>query len=177
MVESANDPLGEVLQYVADEADPVFGASGYLVIGALARDVILGRAADGWRLRSTSDVDLSIGVRDAGEFWTALDRLGEPRGIAIRRGLGRLPVDILPFGGVGTAGIFEHDGKQFDIRGLEDAFKASAACPLPGGRFVRVPTLASMLGLKVIAWGVRHQNTAKDARDLGALLDVTRDDP
>lgn len=178
-----SDDVGEFragLRGVVDALDGVYGATTYLLIGAYARDAHVHLRAGLPLPRATSDVDIGIAVPDPVVFDRELERL-EPRGtLRTRRELPResgldLPVDVLPFGGIGTGGIVTVDDLQYDVRGIEDAFREAELVDLGCGVRVRIPSLAALIGLKLIAWAMRRKST--DAKDLASLLDVTGEEP
>ena len=86
-------------------------------------------------------------------------------------------MDIIPYGGVARNGIVEPiPGVTLDVTGMAEAAEHAVTVGV-GGQEVRLPTLASMVALKIIAWAYRGDTTDKDARDLGPLLDATHHGP
>lgn len=168
------------LQRIVQSIDAVYGSEAYLLIGAFARDVHVHLRAGRPLPRATADVDIGIAVPTLEVFRTKLEQLAQVGTLRTRRRLplpagDGVPVDVLPFGRIAPGGIFENDEVEYDIRGLEDAYRHADILTLEGDTRVRVPTLSSLIGLKLIAWAIRRKS--KDAQDLASLLDVTTDDP
>ncbi len=87
-------------------------------------------------------------------------------------------VDIISYGpGLAPDGILEPiAGVTLDITGLREAAAGAEEIEIEGIP-TRVPTLSSMIGLKIIAWAYRNETTHKDARDLGPLIQATYHGP
>lgn len=169
----------QLLQIVRS-VDSVYGPETYLLIGAFARDVHVHLRAGRPLPRATVDVDIGIAVPNADVFRRELERLDRYGTLRTRRRLppsvgGDLPLDVLPFGPIAREGIFEIDEIQYDIRGLEESFRHADVLEIDDGTRVRLPTLSSLIGLKLIAWAIRRKST--DATDLATLLDVSADEP
>lgn len=165
---------------IVRSVDAVYGREEYLLIGAYARDVHVHLRAGRPLPRATVDVDIGIAVPNADVFRRELERLDSYGTLRTRRRLppsagGDLPLDVLPFGPIAREGIFEIDEIQYDIRGLEDSFRHADVLEIDDGTRVRLPTLSSLIGLKLIAWAIRRKRT--DATDLATLLDVSADEP
>jgi len=169
-----------LLHGIVRAIDAVYGTESYLLIGAFARDAHVHLRAGRPLPRATSDVDIGIAAPDVEVFRRELARLDPSGTLRTRRRLARpevgdLPLDVLPFGTIAPEGIFEADTIEYDIRGLEDAFRHADIFDLGEGTRVRVPSLSSLIGLKLIAWAIRRKSTG--AKDLATLLDVSVDDP
>ncbi|WP_426594908.1 nucleotidyl transferase AbiEii/AbiGii toxin family protein [Cellulomonas sp. McL0617] len=153
-----------------------------MVIGATARDIhsvaIVGTPPN----RATADVDVAVAVPS----WQAFDQLtAELERVGRRRHrflVSGVPVDVVPFGDLETSGrvVDWGDGSRMSTLGLREAFAASITVLLPGGTEVRVPSVAGLATLKLMAWSDRRLETRRDAVDLrtiigwgttGALLD------
>lgn len=168
------------LAQIVRSIDSVYGTERYLLIGAFARDVHVHLRAGLPLPRATADVDIGIAVPNAATFRGELERLDPAGTLRTRRRLprpsgGDLPLDVLPFGSIAPDGVFEADEITYDIRGLEDSYRHADVLDLDDGTRVRLPSLSSLLALKLIAWAVRGKGT--DAKDLATLLDVTASDP
>lgn len=174
------------LERIVRAVDLVYTAGRYLIIGAFARDVHVHLRAGRPLPRATADIDICIAVPDDDTFGRELGRLERGGTLRTRRRLppaadaslpfeASLPVDVLPFGDIAPDGIFEDDHIEYDIRGLEDAYRHAEILDAGGGTLVRVPSLAALIGLKVIAWAIRRKTT--DAKDLAVLFDVCGDAP
>lgn len=153
-----------------------------LLVGAMARDILLAYAHGIVLERATSDIDFAFAV----EAWEAFEDLrgrliaigfDEARGVRHRllfRGIIR--VDILPFGGV-------EDGRHqiswpperaevMNVAGYAQASRDAVEVLLPGGEQIRVVSLPALAMLKLFAWqDRRHQEPrGKDAVDLWSIL-------
>ena len=181
-----NEPAGDTgefrtgLRQVVGALDMVYGPTSYLMIGAFARDAHVHLRAGLPLPRATSDVDIGIAVRDTVSFDRELKRLQQRGTLRTRRELPResgldLPVDVLPFGDIGIGGVVTVDEVQYDVRGIEDAFREAELVDLGSEVHVRIPSLSALIGLKLIAWAMRRKST--DAKDLASLLDVTAEEP
>lgn len=88
-------------------------------------------------------------------------------------------VDVISYGSkVAPSGIVETaDGITLDVTGMAEAAAGAEQIRAGSTTTIQVPTLSSMIGLKVIAWNYRGATTQKDARDLGPLLRATYHGP
>ncbi|WP_262851388.1 hypothetical protein [Mumia quercus] len=103
--------------------------------------------------------------------------LDGPRGTGLAFSVHGHTVDVLPYGDVAVDGIIEPaPGVTLDVTGVAESVENAVKVPIGTGNIL-IPTLASMIGLKVIAWAYRRATTLKDARDLGPLLDATHHGP
>lgn len=149
----------------------------FMVIGSFARDHWVHDVAQLPKGAQTIDLDVTIAVATFDEYHQRLARLSGPTGIGIVYEVAGWQVDIIPYGPVGPNGIIEPvEGVTLDVTGLADA-AASATTWQIGDAQVKVPTLASLTGLKIIAWDYRERQTLKDARDLVGLLAATHSGP
>lgn len=145
-------------RHVLRELDVLFEGN-YLLVGALARDLVahlLGGVDLG---RMTRDVDICIAVEDGDELRRHLDRMSPPAGQANRRNVLDWPVDVLPYGAIAPGGMFEDDGLLTDVTGMAEADRTADTFDLGGGQVVRCPSLASMIVLKIVAWGPKSRFT------------------
>ena len=159
-----------VLAELVREADAI--GVEVLVIGAVARDILIRHVLGAMAERATRDVDGAVAVAD----WAAYDRLTS----SLRRS-GRVShrfvvlgvdVDIIPFGGVESArrAIVWPDEMAMDVHGLAEAHRQAVVVHLPGGLHVRVASLAAQVALKILAWRDRRHEGDKDAIDVGTIL-------
>ncbi|ACV07279.1 hypothetical protein I6I18_09210 [Kytococcus sedentarius] len=143
----------------------------FVLVGALARDLqVLGRAG-GQAVRATHDVDITV-YAPSGD--ALRDRMSALRSTGSRQVFyfGDLQVDVLARGPIAPGGVFTvSEGVTCDVTGMEEAARGAERMRLGEDSVVEVPTLASLVGLKLVAWDVRRTFTAKDAQDLAALLD------
>lgn len=134
---------------------------GYMIIGAMARDIVMQHVYDIPSGRRTRDVDFAVAVDSWDSFETlkqALVALGDFSidNVAIHRlyyrqtELGRgYPLDLIPFGAIETAGhqlAWPPDMKVLmSVAGYAEAQQAALLVALGGGltaRVVSIPALA-----------------------------------
>ena len=152
----------------------------FLLVGAMARDLLLSFAHGIEARRATEDLDFAFAVDD----WRAFAELrgallgsgfAEVAGVAHRLSYDGYRVDLIPFGGV------EHVDGMIDwpppqdtrmvVLGFREAMAAAVAVKLPGGMEVAVASLPALALLKLFAWADRrYTQPGKDAGDLWLLL-------
>jgi predicted nucleotidyltransferase len=156
--------------------------SRFLLVGAVARDLLLYHAHGIRATRATSDVDLALAVADWAEF-------GALRSALISSGAfsphpkvahkvfhrGRLEIDLIPFGGVeradGTIVWPPEDDFVMGVLGFREALASSIDVLLLGGQRVSVVALPMLSVLKIFAWSERRaREPRKDAPDLLFIL-------
>ncbi|MET0072246.1 MAG: nucleotidyl transferase AbiEii/AbiGii toxin family protein [Candidatus Thiodiazotropha sp.] len=154
----------------------------YFVVGATARDMILGHGHGIAIKRATADIDLGVEVADWEEFNTLKDELAATGQFELTRSPQRLiykhdlPVDIVPFGPL------EHANKEISwppdhsdrmsVLGFEDAYRNAQTVRLRAGPVLDIPFAApaGLAVLKIIAWHGRSSEGSKDAEDLAFLM-------
>lgn len=151
----------------------------YLLIGALARDLVCHAVAGLPITRRTYDLDISVAVANKSEYSRILRTLGKATttGGPQRRIVSGFPVDVLPFGEIGEDDLLIEDGVETDLTGLAEAAATADTYLLGNGLAVICPTIDCMIALKIIAWRMRGSGTYKDAQDLALLLDATHSGP
>lgn len=142
-----------------------------MLMGAHARDHVVGTKAGLAGGRSTSDLDLAIAVPSIDAFKDATSDLDRSGGTGMRFRIERVQVDLIPFGEGGRlrSPIEVVEGVQMDITGIDEAFATAERMPDPY-QGLRIPTLQAMIVLKTVAWQMRWRETDKDAQDLYLLL-------
>ncbi|MFO1395487.1 MAG: nucleotidyl transferase AbiEii/AbiGii toxin family protein [Burkholderiales bacterium] len=153
-----------------------------LIVGALARDLLL-HYGHGFEIeRATKDVDFAIAVTDWEQYATTRQSMLESGLFAPDRdALHKLRhakshwVDLIPFGalerGNGTIAWPPAGDQVMTIIGYAEAAAAAVTVALPGDVSVRVVSLPMLAALKVMAWSDRHRDThGKDAVDLRIIL-------
>lgn len=150
----------------------------YTLVGAFARDYRVHNVAGLPLVARTLDVDISILVTSLADYHERLKQLDGPHGVGIRFVVDGVQVDVIPYGPeVAPGGIVQTaDGITLDVTGMAESAE-SADIVEAGHATVRIPTLSSMIGLKVIAWNYRVASTRSDSRDLGPLLKATYHGP
>ena len=177
-----DEGLTEVCQAVSAVAD-VLGFPFYIV-GATARDIILHRAYGIEPLRATRDIDFGIKVstmRDFARLKKALVDTGHFRETREAQRLifsNDLPVDIVPFGDVASAGDLvvwspPNADVEMNILGFEEAFEHALLVRLSTTPLVdvKVASPAGWALLKIVSWHNRpFPDRQKDATDLALIL-------
>lgn len=147
------------------------------LVGSFARDYWVHYVAGLPLGAATLDIDVTILVASLNEYRERLRPLDGPTGVGIVFHVQDQQVDIIPYGDLAENGIVEPmPGVTLDITGMAEANQHSVTV-MADGQHARLPTLASMIALKVVAWSYRGETTNKDARDLGPLLDATYNGP
>lgn len=171
-------PLAELvasLQAALPEREP-------LLVGAMARDVLLWYAHGIALARATEDTDVAVAVADwddfaalrgalvAGGEFTAVPRMHHR---LLYRGQRRL--DLLPFGGVertdrSIAWPPDQD-MVMQVIGYREAVAQTVAVRLPNAAMIAVVSLPALALLKLFAWLDRRlTQPRKDADDLWLIL-------
>lgn len=154
----------------------------YCIIGAFARDVILGLCFGIDTGEATRDIDFGLMMNDWAQFDELRARLiarkefAEHSGVPHRltfRGVRRL--DIVPFGGIerkpGEIAWPPEFGTVMSTVGLRQAHAHALPIQIAEGKSVPFVSPAALMLLKLIAWSERGSAVdRRDARDLGLLL-------
>lgn len=159
--------------------------------GATARDLILVNLHDLRPGRATVDIDFGIAVESWEQFAILKARLvGTGEFVASSlRALQRMiytdrttgsstPVDLIPFGGVASAGTIAWPPNRdvvMNVAGFEEVLKSSVSIEIEKGLTVRVASTPGLTLLKLTAWADRGRETNKDAADLYRLLSTYAD--
>lgn len=152
----------------------------FLLVGAMARDLLLTCAHGIASRRATEDLDFAFAVDD----WPAFGALraaliaggdfADAAGVAHRLSFNGFRVDLIPFGGVENMGTIDWPSPQdtrMVVLGLREAMGAAVTTKLPGGVTVAVASLPALALLKLFAWSDRRYiQPGKDAGDLWLLL-------
>lgn len=143
----------------------------FVLVGALARDLQLVGRAGSPPLRATRDVDITVYATSVEDLEARTGGLESARTLQTFF-LDEVQVDVLARGPIAPDGVLEvTPGVTCDVTGMAEAARCAETFRLAEDLLVRVPTLASLVGLKIVAWGARSGTTSKDAQDLAALLD------
>ncbi|MDZ7768766.1 MAG: nucleotidyl transferase AbiEii/AbiGii toxin family protein [Woeseiaceae bacterium] len=153
----------------------------FLIVGAIARDLLLHYGHGVPITRATADIDLGVAVGSWDEFRRLRDaclesghftpdRPGNHR-IIHRSGV---PLDLIPFGGVEREdGTIEwpDDNAVMGVLGYREASATATQVQLPEKMPVATVCLPMLAVLKLMAWSERHTYTPrKDASDLFLVL-------
>ncbi len=167
----------KVIKNVAEELEIDF-----FVVGAAARDLILGQFYDLPTGMVTKDIDIGITVSNWKHYQKIKDRLISTGSFSSdEKIVHRLKyknsrfVDIIPFGSVETPeGMVcwpPEYSIEMNVTGFQDAWKNTISVCLAKGLDIRFVSLAGMTVLKFIAWNDRHHEfPTKDAVDIATLL-------
>lgn len=153
-----------------------------LIVGAVARDLLLHYASDVELQRLTEDFDLAMAVPNWHAFTQLIEKLIATGRFAASPGVAhelrfrnRLPVDFVPFGKVESRDRkieWPPDGEVImDVFGIREALASAHDVALPGDVRAKVVSLAGLALLKVVCWHDRHyRSPRKDAQDLQLIL-------
>lgn len=185
-IDLSNQPDLAPLAAVVQALQPAARALGlrFFLMGAAARDVMLLHVHGIKTKRETKDVDFAVMVENWEAFTNMRNALlagGQfhaPPGPAIhklRHVLTRLPLDIVPFGGIERADRTiawpPAEDHVFDCFGVSEALAASVEVVLPGGINVLTASIPALVLLKITAWRDRKRtHPGRDAFDLALYL-------
>jgi len=153
----------------------------FLLVGAVARDVLLSYAHGIPLARATEDMDLALAITDWDAFEALRRSLLDSSIFQITSLYYRLRhrsgilVDLIPFGGVerpdGSIAWPPEYAHVLDVLGFAEARESAVEVRLPGHHIMHVVALPMLAVLKILAWADRHWRAPlKDAADLFAIL-------
>jgi len=154
----------------------------FYVVGAAARDIVLGMIHHRKTRRKTNDLDIAIMIRD----WEVFQE--------VHSGLCNLPgftkssrqkqrfhyknsliLDIIPFGEIARSdrNIYwpPEETPVMSVSGFTEMANKALSVIIDDEFTVGVASLPGIFILKLVAWHDRHNVTNKDADDIGYLLD------
>jgi predicted nucleotidyltransferase len=155
---------------------------GILLVGAMARDLLLYYAHGIKAARATEDIDLAFAVASWAEFENVRKTLLSsnsflPHPVGAHKLLYQrhLEVDLIPFGGLenadGTITWPPHGDTIMSVLGFREALQSSIDVLLSSGQRIAVVSLPMLAVLKVLAWQARRNiEPRKDASDLMLIL-------
>lgn len=153
-----------------------------LLVGAMARDLLLYYAHNIPVSRATEDIDLGFAVADWEDFATLRAALlasthFEAHSSMIHKFFHRRgrQIDLIPYGGLeladGSIAWPPRGDEVMTVVGYRAAVASATDVMLPEGQRVLVVSLPMLAVLKVIAWSERHTTAPrKDAADLLLIL-------
>ncbi len=184
-LEISHDKIDPLVLEVIRKVDAIAHKhnTGYFLIGATAREIIL-RHVFGLRPgRGTLDVDFAIAVRDWRHFQDLKTALIEEAGFvaepnAVQRvkfpGPPPIVIDLVPFGGVEDAAgaiAWPPDGDiVMHVAGFSDALESAVQVKLDDSLTIPVVSIPVLIVLKLFAWLDRRQQNNKDADDIFTIL-------
>jgi predicted nucleotidyltransferase len=154
-----------------------------MLVGAMARDVMLLHAYGIPLPRATTDVDIALAVGD----WTAFHKLRDAmlaseKFIAKTKTLHKLAyvdlniaIDLIPFAGVedakGNITWPPDNAEVMSLIGYREARASAMPLKLPDDQQMVMVSLPMLAVLKIFAWIERHRTEPrKDSRDLNSIL-------
>jgi predicted nucleotidyltransferase len=149
-------------------------AGEVMVVGARCRDIFQSALGYDFPLRTTTDIDLGLAVRN----WTAYDELADVLpgvgNTGIRFHVANMVADLMPFGPVeDPSGTVTPPSRHepMNVWGFVETFESSLPLQLPNAGRIRIPALAGYTALKLAAWLDRSAvGEYKDASDIGAAV-------
>jgi predicted nucleotidyltransferase len=169
--------LGNVMRRFNTAAKII--AERSLIVGAVARDLILHYAHGLPITRATADLDIAVAIGS----WDAFRQLekqlvadGAHRHDTIvhRFFIDDWKIDILPFGKVEDDGVIVWPDTQaeMNVAGFDEASTHALDVKLPGDVTAFVASPPALLLLKLVAWKDRHLIQPRhDALDIRTLID------
>ncbi|MFT7664256.1 MAG: putative nucleotidyltransferase [Planctomycetota bacterium] len=153
----------------------------WLLIGAAARDIILGHMYGMRVSRATFDVDVAIQIQTWDQYSALSDALIAKDGAKLdANAKQRLhfpsssQIDLVPFGGIEEHGEVQWPPKAdpvLGVHGLREAYEQSVLVLLPEQLEIRIPTVEYFVCLKLFAWSDRHDRKPRhDSVDLADVL-------
>jgi len=170
-------PLAEIVCAIHAAADDQ--TDKWLIVGAMARELLLRHAYKLDEGRRTEDLDIAMAAGSWHSFEVVEKRLmagGAEHAPTPRHEfeLHGWKIDILPFGGIGQGGVIlwpPDNAPEMCVVGFEEASQHAFEVILPGATRAFVASPPGLLILKLIAWSDRHlERPHHDAVDLRALL-------
>ena len=149
----------------------------FIIIGALARDIIMEHFYEVKAPRMTMDIDLGIKVSSWNKFEKLIvilqksgkfKRLKEKHRILYKD----IIVDIVPFGGISDKNeriIWPPENEvAMSVMGFNEVYNCSTSVRLQDNPNldIKIPTLPGLAILKLFAWRDNYPNRSKDAEDL-----------
>jgi predicted nucleotidyltransferase len=144
----------------------------YLVVGATSLAMLSIGAIGEPPHRATRDIDIAVAVRSWADFARLTGRLEKPDRGPQSFTVGGADVDVVPYGGVEDADrtIVWPNDHRMSVLGFREAVESAETVRLPGEVTVRIPSIAALALLKLVAWHERRTTTTRDDVDLGELL-------
>ena len=153
-----------------------------MLVGAMARDVLLLHAYGIELPRATTDIDIALAARDWAAFHALRDALLASEKFVATTTLHKLvyvdlniAIDLIPFKGVedakGNITWPPDNAEVMSLIGYREARASALTINLPYAQQLVMVSLPMLAVLKVFAWIERHlTEPRKDARDLDVIL-------
>jgi predicted nucleotidyltransferase len=163
---------------------PIMSSMGisFFVIGATARDILLDVAYGVRSNRATIDIDVAVFVESWDQFERIKDRLIRSGDFSPTREMQRLlfqerlPVDIVPFGGVAEKGdVIEWPPDRsfrMSVAGFQECYQHAVQVKIADNPelVTKVVSLAGLAILKLISWDDNNNRRQKDASDIVFII-------
>ena len=169
-----------MLSWLARDLRRATPLSTPLLVGAMARDLLLHYGHGVPIDRGTGDFDFAFAAADWDEFDVLRAALLDSDPFVPTRSRhrllyrGRIPVDLIPFGGVeGSDGTITWPTEEtvMGALGYREALATAIELTLPELQTILTPPLPMLAVLKLLAWSERHvAEPRKDASDLFLIL-------
>ncbi len=155
----------------------------FFVVGATARDILLDVSHGIESKRATIDIDIAVFIENWAQFKHLKDELNGATDFSPTRDIQRLlfkerlPVDIVPFGGVAEEGdIIEWppDGSfKMSVTGFRECYQHAVQIEISEKpkMLVNLVSLAGLAILKLISW---HENSVRRQKDASDLVFIIR---
>ncbi|MEV8521368.1 nucleotidyl transferase AbiEii/AbiGii toxin family protein [Dyella marensis] len=153
-----------------------------LLVGAMARDLLLHYTHGIPMARATEDLDIAVGMENWEQFKRLRQHLIDAGGFVAEPGRlhrlrygTRLIIDLIPFGGLeenDRSIVWPPEGAQvMTVLGYRESAHSAWDVALPERQAVRVVSLPMLAAMKLVAWRERRLTApGKDAADLWLLL-------
>jgi predicted nucleotidyltransferase len=154
----------------------------FFIVGATARDILLEVHYGIGSKRATVDIDIAVFIENWDQFNHLKDKLIGANDFTPTRDIHRLlfkkrlPVDIVPFGGVAEKGDlieWPPDGSfKMSVTGFRECFQHAVQVKISDKPelSVKVVSLAGLAILKLISWDENSARRQKDASDLVFII-------
>ncbi len=154
----------------------------FYVVGAAARDIVLGMIHNRKARRKTNDLDVAIMIRDwaifekvSEDFSNSTDFIKSSRQKQRWHYKDHLILDMIPFGEIARSDrkIYwpPDETPVMSVSGFTAMAKKALTIILDKELLVGVASLPGLFVLKLAAWKDRHLVNNKDADDIAGLLD------
>lgn len=152
----------------------LLAADEVMVVGARCRDIFQSALGHDFALRTTTDIDLGLAVRNWAAYDELTDVLPSIGDTGIRFRVANTPADLMPFGSVesppGTV-VPAARREPMNVWGFTETFESALHLRLPNAGTIRIPTVAGYAVLKLVAWLDRSAvGEYKDASDIATVV-------
>lgn len=153
-----------------------------LLVGAMARDILLAYSHGIRITRATEDIDFAFAVESWDDFNALRSDLLATKDFMSVEGVphrllykGKWRTDLIPFGGIESAGRViawkPNNGTEMHVIGYREAASDAVSVDLEGASRVQVVSLPALVLLKLFAWKDRRATApGKDAADIWLIL-------